>query len=126
MAKRKVLKGGLPQHKNPIPTAVKIGSMVFSSAIGGQDPDTHSTPAEPEKQVENCFKTIRRVLQEAGGTPADIAKLTVFLKDLKYREYVNKEWLKMFPDENDRPARHAITSDLPGNNVIQIEVIAVL
>ena len=126
MAKRKVISAGLPHHRNPIPTAIKIGSMVFTSAVGGQDPITHETPEDPEKQVENCFKTLRRIMEEAGGTTDDIAKMTVHLKDMKYREHVNKEWQKMFPDENDRPVRHAMKADLGGSNIIQIEVIAVL
>ena len=50
MAKRQVLNTGLPRHQNPIPTAVKIGQMVFSSAITGQDPQSGSTPAEPERK----------------------------------------------------------------------------
>lgn len=126
MAKRKVLKAGLPHHRNPIPTAVKIGQMVFSSAIPGQDPKTHTTPPEPERQVELAFENIRRVMEEAGGTTDDIAKVTVFLKDMKYREHVNKEWLKMFPDEDNRPVRHAIKADLPGELAVQLEIIAVL
>jgi enamine deaminase RidA (YjgF/YER057c/UK114 family) len=126
MAKRKVITAGLPQHKNPIPTAVKIGNMVFTSAVGGQDPITHETPVDPQKQVENCFKTLRRIMEEAGGSTDDIAKMTVHLKDIKHREYVNNEWHKMFPNENDRPVRHAVEADLRGSNVIQIEIIAVL
>jgi enamine deaminase RidA (YjgF/YER057c/UK114 family) len=126
MAKRKVLKEGLPQHRHPIPTAVKIGQMVFSSAIAGQDPETGSTPPEPERQVQLAFENVRRVVKAAGGTTDDIAKMTVFLKDMKYREYVNQEWLKMFPDEDNRPVRHAIKADLPGENVVQLEIIAVL
>jgi enamine deaminase RidA (YjgF/YER057c/UK114 family) len=127
MAKRKVINAGLPQHRNPIPTAVKIGQMVFSSAIGGHDPDTHETPADPAAQVENAFKTIRRVMEEAGGSTDDIAKMTVYLKDMKYREYLNNEWLKMFPKEDNRPVRHATRYDhLAGDNIIQIEIIGVL
>lgn len=126
MAKRKVLKEGLAHHRNPIPTAVKIGNMVFSSAISGDDPKTESRPAEPERQVEMAFQNVRRVMEAAGGTTDDIAKMTVFLKDMKHREHVNKEWLKMFPDENDRPARHALKADLPGDMVVQLEIVAVL
>ncbi len=126
MAKRKVLKEGLPQHRNPIPTAVKIGQMVFSSAIGGHDPETNSSPKEPERQVELAFENIRRVMKAAGGSTEDIAKMTVFLKDMKHRELVNREWLKMFPDEENRPVRHAIKADLPGDLVVQLEIVAVL
>lgn len=126
MAKRKVLKEGLPQHRNPIPTAVKIGQMVFSSAIGGHDPETNKSPKEPERQVELAFENIRRVMKAAGGSTDDIAKVTVFLKDMKHRELVNREWLKMFPDEEDRPVRHAIKADLPGELIVQLEIVAVL
>ena len=127
MAKRKVISAGLPQHRNPIPTAVKVGNMVFSSAVTGADPSSHETPDDPAKQVENAFATIRRVMEEAGGSTDDIAKMTVYLKDMKYRDHVNKEWLKMFPNENDRPVRHAIKYDhLPANNIVQIEIVAVL
>jgi enamine deaminase RidA (YjgF/YER057c/UK114 family) len=65
-------------------------------------------------------------MEEAGGTTEDIAKMTVHLKDMKYREFVNNEWHKMFPDENNRPVRHAMKADLGGSNIIQIEMIAVL
>lgn len=126
MAKRIVLKEGLPHHKNPIPSAIKIGQFVFSSAIMGQDPESGAIPAEPERQVELAFENIRRVMKAAGGTTDDIAKMTVFLKDMKHREHVNREWLKMFPDENNRPVRHAIKADLPGENIVQLEIIAVL
>jgi enamine deaminase RidA (YjgF/YER057c/UK114 family) len=126
MAKRRVLKDGLPQHRNPIPTAVKIGQMVFSSAIGGHDPETNKSPKEPDRQVELAFENIRRVMKAAGGSTDDIAKVTVFLKDMKHRELVNREWLKMFPDEENRPVRHAIKVDLPGELVVQLEIVAVL
>ena len=126
--KREVLHvPGLSGHKNPIPTAVKIGGYVYSSAIGGSDPETGKTPDDPAEQVRNAFQHVRRVLQAAGGTPDDIAKMTVFLKDKAHREHVNTEWVAMFPDPEDRPVRHAITAtDLPGNYVVQLENIAIL
>lgn len=126
MAKRQVLEEGLPKHRNPIPTAVKIGNMVFSSAIGGQDPATGQAPPDPERQVQLAFQNVRKVMQNAGGTTDNIAKMTVLLKDMKYREFVNKEWLKMFPDEHNRPARHAVKADLGGDMLVQLEIIGVL
>ena len=44
---RKNISGeGLPKHPQPFPTATKVGNMVFSSAIGGQDPATGKAPDE--------------------------------------------------------------------------------
>jgi hypothetical protein len=52
--------------------------------------------------------------------------MTIYVKDPAYRENVNREWLKMFPDEHDRPARHTLTWDLQRGMLVQCELIAVL
>ena len=40
MAVRQCISGpDIPEHVNPFPAGVKIGNMVFSAAIGGDDPD---------------------------------------------------------------------------------------
>lgn len=127
MPRRKVIEAAdLPHHTNPIPTAVRIGNMVFSSALFGQDPETHELPDDPAAQVANAFRAVRRVMEEAGGSVSDIGKMTVYLRDMQIRQAVNTEWLKMFPDDDDRPVRHAVPMSGAGNALIQIEIIAVL
>ena len=54
-----------------------------------------------------------------------MAKLTVFLSDDANRAHVNTEWLKMFPDADDRPARHTVRTDLRRGMLVQLEFIAV-
>ncbi len=51
--------------------------------------------------------------------------MTVYLREEQYPEAINREWLKMFPDEEDRPARHAMTMPLRGNVFFQVEVVGV-
>ena len=126
MAKRQVLEIPGISHAAPIPMAVKMGNLLFSSAIMGEDPETNSLPPEPERQAELVFSNIRTLLTNAGGTPDNIARMTIFLKDMAYRDLVNEQWLKMFPNEDDRPARHALQVDLPRGMLIQVEIIAVL
>jgi 2-iminobutanoate/2-iminopropanoate deaminase len=127
MGKRQVIEGeGLVRHRNPIPTAVRIGQFVFSSAIGGQDPATGATPADPAEQVAQAFRNLRAVLDAAGATPADVAKLTVYLRDLAHREYVNQHWLAWFPDPHDRPVRHTLQVDLQPPTLVQLEFIAIV
>lgn len=113
-------------HGAPIPVGAKIGNMVFSSAISGRDPETGKLPEGPDLQAEVLFRNIRTFMKNAGGTPDNIARMTVFLKEEKYRESINKEWVKMFPNEKDRPARHAVTTELRGSVLFQIELVAVL
>ena len=123
--RRRVL--GVPgiEHQNPIPQAVEIGGLVFSSAIFGEDPETGEIPADPARQAELAFGHMRTMLEQAGTGPESVAKLTVFLSDDANRTHVNTEWLKMFPDEDDRLARHTVRTDLRRGMLVQLEFIAV-
>ncbi|HZA56052.1 MAG TPA: RidA family protein [Candidatus Udaeobacter sp.] len=114
------------EHGAPIPNGAVIGNMVFSSAISGKDAKTDVLSSDPDEQAEAMFRNLALFMESAGGTPANIAHMTVFLKEEKYRDSVNRAWLKMFPDEHDRPARHALKAELRGQFLFQIEIIAVL
>lgn len=127
MGKRHSIKGkGIPSHPQPFPTAIRIGNMVFSSAIGGHDPETRQPPKEKEAQITQAFVNMRAIVETAGGTVDDIGKVVVYLRDKGDRDLVNAEWTRMFPDDDDRPVRHTVTSDLPGRLFIQLEFVAVL
>jgi 2-iminobutanoate/2-iminopropanoate deaminase len=117
---------GISHGANPIPSGVRIGNVVFSGGISGQDPATNSIPPEPEQQAALAFANLARLMEAAGGSSADIGHVTVYLKDLSHREHINREWLAMFPDEDDRPTRHTLKADLQGNTLLQLQVIGVL
>jgi enamine deaminase RidA (YjgF/YER057c/UK114 family) len=126
MAKRKSLHIKGMEHGAPIPNGVVIGNMVFSSAIGGKDAKTGVLSDDPGEQAEAMFRNLALFMESAGGTPDNIAHVKLYLKDEKHRDVVNGPWVKMFPDEHNRPARHALKVDLRGKNLFQIEIIAVL
>ena len=126
MAKRKSIHIEGMEHGAPIPNGVVMGNMIFSSAISGKDAQTGVLSTEPDEQAEVMFRNLKLFMEKAGGTPQDVAHVTVFLKEEKYRDSVNKAWLNMFPEEHDRPARHALKTELRGQMLFQIEVIAVL
>jgi 2-iminobutanoate/2-iminopropanoate deaminase len=117
---------GIVHGANPIPSGARVGNLLFSGGISGQDPASNTIPPEIEKQAELAFQNLRRLLEAAGGSTDDIGLVTVFLKDLSHREHVNREWLKLFPDDDNRPARHTLKAELQGNTLLQLQVIAVL
>lgn len=126
-AKRERIQGkGITEHGQPFPAVVKIGNMVFTAGISGDDPETHKIPDDIDGQAKNCFANMKTIIQAAGGTVANIAKVTVYLKDRADRDAVNKRWIEVFPSIDEAPVRHAIPNDLQGNRRIQIEFIAVL
>ena len=126
MAKRRSIHVEGMEHGAPIPNGAVIGNMIFSSAISGKDAKNGVLSPDPDEQAEAMFRNLRLFMEKAGGTPDNIALMTVFLKEEKYRDSVNKAWLKMFPDKHDRPARHALKAEIRGEMLFQIEVIAVL
>lgn len=126
MAKRQSLDLAYMHHGAPIPMGSKIGSIVFSSAIGGHDEKTGKTPEDPDEQAAAMFANIRNFMEVAGGTPDDIIKVTLLLKENQYRAAVDKEWVKMFPDEHSRPARHAEIPNRLAQGFFAVEIIAVV
>lgn len=124
--RQRIKAANIPEHKNPFPAAVKIKNIVFSSAIGGDDPETHELPADKDAQIANVFQNIRNVMAAAGGSPANIGKVSVYVADRDDRKLINPHWVAMFPDEDDRPVRHTAATSLPAGRHIQIEFIAVL
>jgi len=126
MAKRQSIDVPGVRHNAPIPMGAKVGNLVFSSGIMGTNPDTGQQPADPKEQAKFLFENIRTFMEMAGGTIDDIGHVRVLLKDDAYRDVINEEWEKMFPDPDSRPARHALNVPLRGNMLFQVELIAVL
>lgn len=126
MAKREVLHIKGSKHDNPIPAAVKVGNMVYTSAIIGSDPETGVVPEDVNEEIQNLFYYLEEIMKAAGGTTDNIAHLSVYMVDRKYKDNVNIEWVKMFPHEDDRPARHTTEKSLKKGLRVQFEMTAVL
>ncbi len=115
------------QHGAPIPFGARVGNMIFSSGILGADPATGKVPEDLESQCEFAFANMKTMLENAGATTKNVGTIKVYMKDRSQREAVNRPWLEMFPDEDDRPARHAIEYDaFPPGTLVQLEVVAVV
>ena len=115
------------RHGAPIPMGARVGNMIFSSGIIGADPATGKVPEDMESQCVFAFANMKTMVQSAGGKLENIGSIKVYMKDRSQREAVNRPWLEMFPDEDDRPARHAIEYDaFPPGVLVQLEVIAVV
>ncbi len=113
-------------HKNPIPAACRIGNTVYTGSILGTDPGTGAYGDTLETQCRLMFEHIDRIIRASGGTPDDIIKVTVWMKDRRQRQALNVEWLKMFPDPDSRPARHTMDAPLEGEKLIECSFIAIL
>ena len=112
-------------HVNPIPAAARVGPLLISGLINGTDPANGKPAATLEAQCRHMFVQIRRIVEAGGGSTGDIVRLMVWLKDRSQRQPLNDEWLAMFPDPNDRPARLTVqAAELTGGILVQCEVTA--
>jgi 2-iminobutanoate/2-iminopropanoate deaminase len=125
MPRRVIKVPGLGHGQQPIPLAVVVNGVLVTGGIDGRDPETGTVPEDPASEVRHLFANLKAVLDAAGCSPDEVAKITVFVKDRDIRQYVNPEWVKLFPDPDSRPARHTLVQPLSGVR-IQLDCLAVL
>lgn len=110
----------------PAISAVRTGDLVFTSSIPGVDLATGKISSDPETQFAVAFENLRRLLRQAGAGPESVGLITVFTPGREGRAFINKPWLDMYPDDNDRPARKTNHAPLPEGLEVQLQAIAVL
>jgi enamine deaminase RidA (YjgF/YER057c/UK114 family) len=84
---------------NDLCQAVVANGVVYLRGQVGQDLDTSASVGigDVEAQAERAMANVKLLLDEAGGTLADIVKVIVYLTDIRYREPVYRvmgKWLK--------------------------------
>ena len=127
MAKRTSIEIPGMGHGAPIPMGSKIGNTLYSSGISGFDCEIGLMPESAEEQAVQMFKNVATLLQQAGSSPEDVIRMTLLMQDRKDLVAINPEWVKMFPDEHSRPARHAVElSARAGIALLQAEIVAIL
>ncbi len=92
---------------SPVPEGIKAGDFIFSSLLGPTGTNL-KRGADVAEDAGILFRRIRDLVVAGGGNPNDIVDVAVYVFDDNEREFINREWLKMFPDPNDRPARHIL------------------
>ena len=118
---------GFSHGANPNPAASRVGNIVMTGGISGQDPVTGKVPEDQAAQVALAFANLEKIIKGAGATLADVVKVGVSVKSFAMRDEINTQWLKYFPDEHSRPARHVTQYDhFGGTTAIQLEATAVI
>lgn len=117
---------GLSHGRAPIPMGARVGNTIYSSGIFGKDPNQPGLPPDAPTQARLVFSHLRSLLTKGGATLDDVVHVKAYLSDNAHRDALNDEWVKAFPDPNDRPARHTLVQALPPGMLMQIEIVAVL
>ncbi|WP_148281146.1 RidA family protein [Gordonia sp. KTR9] len=94
-------------------------SNVFGRRIGDGE-----RPIAAADEFQLAFAHLGTILTTAGASLSDLVKVDVRISGAEYRELLNEQWKLIFPDPDDRPARHVTTGDVPAGFRLQISALA--
>ncbi|MGB9731906.1 MULTISPECIES: RidA family protein [Calditerrivibrio] len=114
-----------PKAIGPYSQAVKVGNLLFVSGQIPIDPVTNQLiDGTIEEVTRLVLNNLKNIVIDAGFSLYDIAKVTIFLKDMDNFVAVNRVYEDFFGDH--RPARAVVeVSRLPKDVLIEIECVAV-
>lgn len=113
-----------PAAIGPYSQAILVNNILFTSGQIPINPETNEIVSfDIEEQTKQVLKNIKAILEEAGYNLNDVAKTTIYLKDLQHFGTVNKLYEEFF--NGHKPARTTIeVSRLPKDVLIEIDAIA--
>jgi 2-iminobutanoate/2-iminopropanoate deaminase len=126
MSRRELRVQGLPEPISHYTDAVLAGELLFISGVVPVDENGALVDGDVIAQARQVFALIGRVLQAAGGVPADIVKVTVYLLDIEDRPLINPVRQTFFG--SSRPASTLVEVSrlaVPGAR-LEVEATAVL
>ena len=116
-------------HHDPIPMGARAGDLFCSSGVSGVDTagDDKLEPVEGAAgQAHHGLRNVGSLVRAGGGTMADVGLITLLVQDYDDLPVIDAEWVQMFPDPKDRPARHVIRMGVQRRSRVQHHMIAVV
>jgi len=104
-----------PQMYNSV---VTYGNLVFIAGVGAHfDGDIRA-------HTKHVLDEIQKKLESCGSSMNKVLKANVYLNDLKDRDAMGKEFLGRFGDTPPVRTTIAAPGGIPGNSLVEIDVIA--
>ena len=123
-----VITSAAPAPVGPYNQAVKAGGVLYCSGQIALDPASGAMVGDGDVEAETrqVLANLQAVLQEAGCTPQQVVRTTVFLADLADFAKVNALYAEMF-GAGVSPARACVeVAALPKGARVEIDCIALL
>ena len=114
-----------PRNDNPYSQAVRAGDTLYASGYGPVDSTGEEVAGAVGAQTEQVLENVERTVAAAGGSLADLVKVTVYLTDLDDYDAMNDAYGARFGATP--PARVCVeVSRLPGDVAVEMDGIAFL
>lgn len=122
---RRLISTGSPFEKTfGYSRAVVDGDLIFISGTTGYDYKTMIMPDDPAEQTRNIFKTVEKVLAEAGSSMSQILRAQYFVTDRSYCEPVLTVCGEVLGDIRPAGAVYIVAGLLRPEMKVEIEITA--
>jgi 2-iminobutanoate/2-iminopropanoate deaminase len=115
-------------QRSKVAGGIKVGNLYFSSGLTGVRAEARKDPlafgGDIKEQTEKILTQHKENLEKMGSSLENVAKVTVFLADVKTeKNAMNEVYAKFFP--KDPPARSAFGVQFPDTATrVEIELVA--
>jgi enamine deaminase RidA (YjgF/YER057c/UK114 family) len=116
--KRVHYRGSKPKTTPLFSSAVSYGNLLFLAGKGAH------FEGDIKAHTKHVLDEIEKELVNAGSSMEKVLKCNVYLNDLKDYQAMNEVFLGRFGDEPPVRTTIAAAGGIPGNSLVEIEVIA--
>ncbi|MCS7025907.1 MAG: RidA family protein [Bryobacteraceae bacterium] len=117
--KRVHYRNGKKPEKTPLFSgAVSYGNLLFIAGIGAH------FEGDIKAHTKHVLDEIQKRLEECGSSMEKVLKCNVYLNDLKDYQAMNEVFLGRFGPEPPVRTTIAAAGGIPGNSLVEIDVIA--
>lgn len=119
--KRVIYRSGRKPEKRPLfNSTVAYGNLIFIAGVG------YHQAGDIKVHTKGVLDSIKQQLESAGSSMEKVLKCNVYLNDLKDYAAMNEVFLGSFGPEPPVRTTIAAAGGIPGNSLVEIDVIAYL
>lgn len=114
-----------PAALGPYSQGIAAGNLIFVSGQLPMNPaEGKITAVSIEDMTRQSMENCKAILEDAGASLEDVAKVTIFIKDMNDFAQINSVYARYFTE--NKPARATVeVARLPLDAQVEIEMIAV-
>lgn len=118
---------GLPAPMGHYSDAVLAGDTLYITGLTAHDPSGALVGNEDvAMQSRRVFENLGRVLAAAGGKPDDVARVTVYMRDISQRAAMNAARKEFFGDHRPASTLLGVSALVEPEVLIEVDAVAIV
>jgi 2-iminobutanoate/2-iminopropanoate deaminase len=114
---------GVPKPRGPYSPVVRAGDFLFVAGQGPIDPATDKmSNGDIQHETRIVLNNIKRILEGAGASMADVVRVGVFIADSGDFAKMNEVYAEFFGE--DKPARTTVVCGFVAQMKVEIDCVA--